>query len=219
MSDHRAVFEAHFAEHMNTRVEAGSVLHHAGSVSERVRFLRSGIVLEVSRDPSGAETILGLVGPGEIVDLATAVDGRPHHSDSIAATPCHVISSDAASFRDALRHDARLCSAVALGLAQRVRWIGDAAHERGSQAVAGRVAGRLLDLAVMLGRAQGDAIEVEMPIDQSALARLAGTSRESTCKTLRHFRREGVVDYRGRRLRILRPEALGRIRCRGRVRP
>jgi hypothetical protein len=41
--------------------------------------------------------------------------------------------------------------------------------------------------------------------------------RESTCKTLRRFQREGLVDYRRRRLRIMRPDALEEIKVTGRV--
>jgi CRP-like cAMP-binding protein len=54
-------------------------------------------------------------------------------------------------------------------------------------------------------------------VAQGDLGRLAGISRESTCKALRSFQSQGLLDYRGRRLRILRPDVLERIRCTGRM--
>jgi CRP-like cAMP-binding protein len=73
-----------------------------------------------------------------------------------------------------------------------------------------------LDLAELLGRQRGDAIDVDLPFPQRDLGGLAGMCRESACKTLSRWKSEGTVDYQGRRLRILRPDVLYRIRCAGR---
>ena len=214
-----SMFETLFSdEAVIRRVDRGTILHLAGAPGDRVHLLRSGLVLHVARDASGAETILGLSGPGEIIDPASAVDGADYQFDALTSTGCVVAGIDARRFRSALARDAALSLAVARALASRVRWISEAAHERSAQQVSGRVAARLLDLARMLGRANAGSIEMELPIDQSTFARLAGTSRESACKTLRRFKADGLVDYQGRRLRILRPDALGYMRCAGKER-
>ena len=96
----------------------------------------------------------------------------------------------------------------------------DTAVERTSSEVPARLAGRLLDLADLLGTVRQGAVEMELPLAQGDLGRLAGMCRESACKTLRRFKSQGLLDYRGRRLRILRPDALERwsSRCKHRSR-
>jgi hypothetical protein len=41
--------------------------------------------------------------------------------------------------------------------------------------------------------------------------------RESACKTMSKMKKQGVIDYKGRKLRILRPDVLEKIRCAGRA--
>jgi CRP-like cAMP-binding protein len=98
-----------------------------------------------------------------------------------------------------------------------MRWLYATTLERTSSEVPARLAGRLLDLGDLLGRIHQGALEIDLPVAQGDLGRLAGISRESTCKALRSFKSQGLLDYRGRRLRILRPDALERIRCAGRA--
>jgi len=207
-------FDELFRERSVTReLGAGEMLYLAGTPSERVHLLRSGVILHVSRDAGGTETILGLATAGELIDPTAAIDSSFHQFDALAARRCLVSSIDSATFRAALSTDIALGLALIHALARRVRWIAETAHERASQQVSGRVAGRLLDLARLLGRPTDDAIELEMPIDQTTFASLAGTSRESACKALRRLKADGVLDYKGRRLRILRPDALSYMRC------
>ena len=127
-----------------------------------------------------------------------------------------MIGFDADLFAEILLDNAAAAVQLSVMMAERSRWIYDTALERTSSEVPARLAGRLLDLAVLLGRVRDGAVELELPLGQSDLGRLAGMCRESACKTLRRFRAEGWVEYRGRRLRILRPDALERVRCGGR---
>lgn len=204
-----------FENAVRRRLERGELLHLAGDHSTRVHLIERGLMLEIARDRSGHETIVGLVTRGRLVDEPSAVDGCAHHFDAFAATDCVVASLDASWFRYVVACDATLAVAVAGSLAGRVRRLSDTAHERSAQRVEGRVAGSLLDLAGMLGRERDGEIELELPVGQRDFGRFAGTSRESACKTLRRFKSQGLVDYRGRRLRILRPDALRYLRCAG----
>jgi CRP-like cAMP-binding protein len=127
-----------------------------------------------------------------------------------------VLGIDADMFVQMLSRSPSGALELARAMAQRTRWLCDAALERSTATVPARLAGRLLDLADLLGRVDRGAIEMELPLAQEDLGSLAGMCRESACKTLRTFKRQGLLDYRGRRLRILRPDALERIRCSGR---
>ncbi|HYP23933.1 MAG TPA: Crp/Fnr family transcriptional regulator, partial [Actinomycetota bacterium] len=171
----------------------------------------------VGRDADGGETILGLCLPGEVAGAVAAVDARPHPYDYVAATAVAALGVDARLFVAVVSANPDACLALTRLFTRRVRWLCDATLERTSGGVPSRLAGRLLDLAEMLGRQRGSGIDVELPFPQRDLGGLAGMCRESACKTLSRWKAEGTVDYEGRRLRILRPDVLSRIRCAGRA--
>jgi CRP-like cAMP-binding protein len=204
------------ARAVRRKLAAGDVLAFAGETPERVHVVVSGVLKLVGRDFDGTETILGLCVPGDVAGAMVALDRRPLPYDYAAATPAVVVGIDALQFAEVLARNPPAALELARALSARIRWLCDAALERTSAHVPSRLAGRLLDLAELLGRASGDAIDVELPFPQRDLGGLAGMCRESACKTLSRWKSQGTVDYEGRRLRILRPDVLYRIRCAGR---
>lgn len=196
-------------------VAAHRTLLLSGDRTRRVLLLLRGVVKLAARNGEGRETLLGLALPGDVVGEVAAIDELPQPLDAITATPCEVLGVDADAFMSVIARDPAAADALLRSLAARYRWMCDTALERTSSEVPGRLAGRLLDLADLLGEVREGTIEMEIPLAQEDLARLAGMCRESACKTLRRFKHAGLVDYRGRRLRILRPDALERIRCAG----
>lgn len=194
----------------------GDALAFAGDAPDRVHVVVAGVLKLVGRDVEGNETILGLCVPGDVAGAIAVVDGRPQPCDYVAATAVTALGLDAAVFREVVARNPRACLALTGLLTVQLRWLCDAALERTSAHVPSRLAGRLLDLADLLGRREGSAIDVDLPFPQRDLGGLAGMCRESACKTLSRWKAEGTVAYEGRRLRILRPDVLYRIRCAGR---
>lgn len=191
----------------------GDSLHLAGDLPQRVHLIVRGVVKLSARDGEGDETILGLALPGMVVGDIAAVDGGFQPLDSVAATAVDALGMEAERFREIIFRNPRAALELARLTAERTRWMVETAIERTSGEVTTRLAGRLLDLAELLGRQRGAAIELELPVGQRDLGRLAGICRESTCKTMRRLKAAGVVDYEGRRLRILRPDSLRKMKC------
>jgi CRP/FNR family cyclic AMP-dependent transcriptional regulator len=195
------------------RLEPGDILHLAGHRSDRIHLIVEGVVKLSLRDSEGEETILGLAPAGTIVGDVAAVDGRPQPLDAVAATPVVACGVDADLFVDIVFADPSAARELSRLQAARTRWVIETALERTSGEVTARLAGRLLDLGQMLGTSFGKQITVDLPLSQRDLGKLAGMCRESTCKTLRRLKAAGVVDYQGRKLRILRPDSLRKMRC------
>lgn len=189
-------------------LKPGEALHFAGERIDRVHFVRGGVIKLSARNGEGDEAILGLAVAGELVGDIAAIDGLPQPA---------VLGVEGAVLIDVLSRNARAAIEIARLMAQRSRWMADTALERTASEVPARLAGRLLDLADLLGYINDGSVEVDMPMAQEDLGRLAGMCRESACKTLRRFKAAGLLDYKGRRFRILRPDALERIRCAGRA--
>jgi CRP-like cAMP-binding protein len=196
---------------------AGDVLHLSGDPRPRVHLVTRGVIKLSARDGEGRETIVGLALPGDLVGELAMLDELCQPADAIAATWAEALGLDAPSLCAALQDCPGAALALARGMAKQMRWLYATTLERTSSEVPARLAGRLLDLGDLLGRIQEGTLEIDLPVAQGDLGRLAGISRESTCKALRSFQSQGLLDYRGRRLRILRPDVLERIRCTGRM--
>ena len=188
----------------------------AGESAERIYVVTAGVMKLCARDSSGAETILGLAVEGQLAGDLGALEGS-HPYDGVAATDCSVLAIDAELFVEIVTGHQTASLELSRTLAEKWRRMSDVALERTTGEVPVRLAGRLLDLAELCGRMNSGTIEMQLPLAQEDLGRLAGMCRESACKTLRRFKKAGVVDYRGRDIRILRPDVLEKIRCAGRA--
>jgi len=196
----------------------GDILFLAGDDAQRIYVVDTGVLKFSARDGEGAETILGLAVEGDLVGDVAALEDALQPLDAVAATEREVVGFETEMLLELIRSNNDAAMELARSLAQKTRWLAAAALERTSGELPQRLAGRLLDLAELLGRVKGDAIELELPLAQKDLGRLAGMCRESACKTLRHFQAQGVLEYEGRKLRIHRPDLLQQIRCAGRAR-
>jgi CRP/FNR family transcriptional regulator len=197
---------------------AGDTLLFAGQEVARVYLVIDGIFKLTADDAEGRQAVLGLGIQGELMGLAATIDGSPQALGVVAAAPAKVCSFPAGSLRAIGERDGRVAAAVALELATQLRWMTSIAFERSSREAGARLAGRILDLGDLIGRMSGGTVEIDLPIAQGDLARMAGMVRETACKQIGRLREQGIVDYSGKKLRILRPDLLQRMRCGERVR-
>lgn len=198
-------------------LERGEALYLTGDSQERVHLVESGILKLACRDAEGRETTLALALPGDLSGEMAACDGYVQPLDVIALTSCKVIGVDADLFIDVATLNAGAALELARTLAARTRWIAATASERTTNDVPSRLAGRLLDLAEIIGRMRSGTIELDLPLTRTDVGQLAGMCRESASKTLSSWARQGVLEHNGKTLRIFRPDALERIRCAGRA--
>jgi CRP/FNR family cyclic AMP-dependent transcriptional regulator len=198
------------------RVEAGTVIYLEGDSEPRAHLIGAGVVKLSTRDTGGREAILGLALVGDLIGEIPVIDGKSQPTDALAVTGCELMGFESDLLRSLLAQNGRAALAVARSLSARLRWVSETALERTSSDVPARLAGRLLDLAELLGAADGGG-EFDLPLVQADLGSMAGMSRESACKTLRSFKVRGLLEYSGRRIRILRPDLLELVRTGGAV--
>jgi CRP/FNR family transcriptional regulator, cyclic AMP receptor protein len=199
------------------RLEEGEYLYVCGDRERRCHLIASGTIKLVARDAEGEETILALAVPGDIVGDVAGLDELGQPLDAVALSDSDVYGFDVDHLLRALTSHPEAALELARSLAAKTRWMYETTLERSAGEVPARLAGRLLALADILGYVDGGTLQMDLPMHQGELGRLAGMCRESACKALRNFKKHGVVDYEGRKLRILRPDVLEKIRCAGRA--
>ena len=199
------------------RLEPGELLVLSGDEVRWLHLVERGVLKLSALGGEGEEATIGLAVEGALVGLTSLLADVAQPFDVIALTDCELAAIPAETFlRIAESHPAALIEIareIAHGSLTLARCAGESRMGDGSA----RLAGRLMELAELLGHMKGGAIELRLPVGQRDLGQLAGMCRENTCKTLRRLRSKGVLDYRGRNFRIMRPDLLEKIRCGERV--
>jgi CRP/FNR family transcriptional regulator, cyclic AMP receptor protein len=164
----------------------------------------------------GTRAVLGLRGPGDLIGEMPSLDGGRQPAEANALTGAEVLIVPTVVFEQVLTMNPTACASVAAGIAQQLRWSYEVCSDGINGVAKARVAGRILDVADVIGEVRNGAVEMSAPISQADLAGMAGVCRESATRVIGDLRRDGAIAYSGRRLRILRPDMLERIKCAGR---
>ena len=181
--------------------DRGDVLFHEGDVTRHAVLIESGSVKIVVRRPDGADMLLAVRGPNDLVGEMAAFDGSPRSAGAVAMSRVDVHVIDAPAFEAFVRANNNVAWMLLRSMAERQR---DADQRRLSQATASvshRVAAELLDMAereVALGSDGG-----ELLVSQSELAEAVGATREAVAKALGDLRKDGAIETARRRMKIV----------------
>lgn len=198
-------------EHFDTElVEAGERIYQFGDLAERVYVLKSGRVKITRASDDGKDFILYFISPGEIFG-ELAITGRERRTGTATviddAFVCAVDREHFEAFM--LRHPE-----VSLDVSRVIGRRKDSTERRIldmiSKDVRTRLAHTLAELAQDFGILEKRRARIDLPLTQSDLAQLVGSTRETTSTVFNEFRRQGLVDSEGKTVWVLDTEALDR---------
>jgi CRP/FNR family cyclic AMP-dependent transcriptional regulator len=155
-------------------------------------LMRSGLAKVRSINHDGEETVLAVLGPGDLCgDMAVLAPSRQRSADVVTLVPCTVAILRAGPFQALLQSELGLALALARLQAQRLQAL-NRRYGLGTADATTRLLATLLDLALRSspGAAATDPIP---PLPQRELAVLAGLARETASRTLSKLRLRGTV--------------------------
>ena len=192
-------------------IGGGAALYREGEPSGAVYFLREGRVklYRSSEGPKTRDQILGVVGDGSVLGLASALEGKPQSQGATALTDCVLY----AVFRDDLvnvmlsQPEASLC--LARALSSRTRELEDLVGDLVFHSAPQRVARMLLNLATEEGRVTKRGVVFEPSLSRQEMAEATGISREALSRALSRLAQESILDLTsGKTIVILKPAEL-----------
>lgn len=188
-------------------VEAGEAVFLVGQAQARLFVVHEGHVKVSRTSEAGRETIVRVLGPGEVAgDLPFLTGGRPEN-DAIALEPTALCTFTHVDLANLVRRfpdiGVAMLKTVAFKLSSAERMLAALA----SADVGARVAAYLLDCPTNWDPTGG--ATVHLPIAKKDVAAHLGTSPETLSRRLAEFERDGLVRVRGADIDILDPFALG----------
>jgi|HubBroStandDraft_1064217.scaffolds.fasta_scaffold43777_2 CRP-like cAMP-binding protein len=179
------------------RCPGNTVLFAEEQPPRSVLFLLEGKVKLSMNSVEGRRLILGIVGPGEILDLASAVSSSPHGITAETQLPCVMGAISRQSFFDFLLSYPLACQNVARQLSLESRRNCDQLRTVGLAWTAAAKLARLLLEWSGDGRQTERGIRFLCPLTHEEIGEHIGVSRETVSRTLHGFRTRKLIEQRG----------------------
>jgi len=189
--------------------QKGEAVFHAGDRADSAIVVAAGLLKIHRLTAAGAEVVLGLSGPGDLLGEISAVRDALRSASATALEAVDALVIPVPELRAFLSaHPAATVGLLAMTL-RRLYSADERRLEFATAEALARVASRLVELADRFGeRLAGGAVEVALPINQEELASWSAASRESTARSLRTLRELGLIETRRMRLTVLDLEGL-----------
>lgn len=188
---------------VEVRLRRGEVLFAEGEPGDRSYVIADGKLKLGHTAPDGRETIIAVLGPGEMLGELSLFDPGPRAATATAIAPSRLLELRHEDLQAFLEGRPQLSTQLLQGLAQRLRRTNAALADLVFSDVPGRVAKALLDLANRFGERVEEGTRVVHDLTQEELAQLVGASRETVNKALAEFGNRGWIRLEGRAVVIL----------------
>lgn len=187
---------------------AGTRVFHEGDSSDACYIVKEGSFRVTREHTDGRAITLATLGPGEIFGELAMLDGDKRSASAEAVTDGELLALPAADVRGLLARHPEIALKLVAGLVRRLRAANVRLSKQSFQTVPSRVAGILAQLSREAQDNGDSAAEVTIRMNQTDLAQLAGTSRESVSRFLAELERAGVVRSGRGRVTVLDPPKL-----------
>ena len=191
---------------------AATRVFHEGDSSDACYIVSEGSFRVTREHSDGRAITLATLGPGEIFGELAMLDGDKRSASAESITDGTLLALPANDVRNLLSRNPEIALKLVAGLVRRLRAANMRLSRQSFQTVPSRVAGILAQLS-RDGQepgvdGDGEMSEVTIRMNQTDLAQLAGTSRESVSRFLAELERAGVVRSGRGRVTVLQPNKL-----------
>ena len=191
-------------------VSKGDVLIQEGQIGDHMYVIVEGKVKLGQTSTDGRESLLGVLGPGEMFGELSLFDPGMRTSTATALTDTTVLLMGHDQLKPWLSGRPEVAAALLQALARRIRRTNDAMADLVFSDVPGRVAKALMDLGEKFGEVTPEGLMVTHDMTQEELAQLVGASRETVNKALADFAQRGWIRLESRQVLIIDVERLGK---------
>ncbi|TAK70872.1 MAG: Crp/Fnr family transcriptional regulator [Actinomycetota bacterium] len=193
-----------------TPIARGGIIFAEGEPGDRLYVISEGKVKLGTTSADGRESLLAVLGPGEMCGELSLFDPGLRTATATALTDAVVLGLGQPQLRPWLSGRPEVAEALLQALARRMRRTNEAMSDLVFSDVPGRVAKALLDLGDRFGEVTTDGLQVTHDMTQEELAQLVGASRETVNKALADFAQRGWIRLESRSVLLLDLERLER---------
>ncbi len=192
------------------RYKKKDMIFLSGEKGNRVYMLKAGVVKISKYSEDGKEIILSMVNPGEIFGEMALVENAPREFVSEAMMDSYVCIANREDFLKYLHRYPEMSMQITKIIGMKFKKLGQKVEDLVFKNVYQRLALLLLNLLESYGYRKNERSYLYVKLTHYDIASLIGSTRETTTSCLNDFKREGLIDFDGRRIVIINPEGLKR---------
>ncbi|MGA0077962.1 MAG: Crp/Fnr family transcriptional regulator [Candidatus Nanopelagicales bacterium] len=192
------------------KISRGDELFVEGDPGEHLYAIVEGKIKLGTASSDGRESLLAVLGPGEMFGELSLFDPGPRTATATAIVDSKVLGLGHEDLGPWLSGRPGVSQELLKSLAQRLRRTNEALADLVFSDVPGRVAKALLELSEKFGSRRDDGLYVAHDMTQEELAQLVGASRETVNKALAEFAQRGWVKLEPRAVLLVETERLSR---------
>ncbi|MGA0107699.1 MAG: Crp/Fnr family transcriptional regulator [Candidatus Nanopelagicales bacterium] len=192
------------------KISRGDELFVEGDPGEHLYVIVEGKIKLGTASSDGRESLLAVLGPGEMFGELSLFDPGPRTATATAIVDSKVLGLGHEDLGPWLSGRPGVSQELLKSLAQRLRRTNEALADLVFSDVPGRVAKALLELSEKFGSRRDDGLYVAHDMTQEELAQLVGASRETVNKALAEFAQRGWVKLEPRAVLLVETERLSR---------
>lgn len=181
----------------------GEVVFREGDPGDSLYVIVSGKVKLARTSADGRESLMSVLGPGEMFGELSLFDPGPRLTTAYVVSDADFISLGNDALRGFLADHPEVAMQMLAGLAHRLRRTNEGLSDLVFTDVPGRVAKALLDLSDRFGRRTDLGVLVSHELTQEELAQLVGASRETVNKALADFAHRGWITLGAKSVTLL----------------
>lgn len=186
---------------------AHAMIFRESDACQGLHVMISGLVKLYRASRTGREQIVDVVAEPRALSVTPLFDGDNYPASATALARTRTVFLPRSDFDHLFRTRPDFAVSMARELARRVRATTAITENISLKQVPARLASRIIENARLCGAWEAPGT-FRMTLNQEELARLLNTSRESVARAYSELRRQGLIEQRGSRVRILQPETL-----------
>jgi CRP/FNR family transcriptional regulator, cyclic AMP receptor protein len=147
---------------------------------------------------SGRRLAVAVAGPGDLLDVASVVTGRPYCVTTETVYPCVIASVSREKFNRFLSLRPTLVEVLLGEMAAQYNLFCDTARLLGlDNSIPRRLANLLLQWCHSRGKAANDGVRINVAMTHEEIGEFVGASRETVTRIFSGFRERGLVEIHG----------------------
>jgi CRP/FNR family transcriptional regulator, cyclic AMP receptor protein len=175
----------------------GDVLFRNGEEGHSLYMITSGKIKIIRQSRDGDEMILAVLSAGDFCGEMALLDGMPRSADAVAVEETHLYGLNRKDFLSYVMNNETAVKAILAALSKRLRKADDFLEDIFFLNVAGRLAKKLIDLALTNGSREDEQGTIKLSVTQKDLAGMIGATREIVNKELRILREKKLIGLAG----------------------
>ncbi len=176
-----------------SRLQAGAVVFREGDAPDGCYLILKGAVKVCVSEPDGQQSLLAILGQGDVVGEMALLDRLPRSATVTALKGCELCHLPTAAFDRLAQSDLAVYRQLLRVLSARLR-AGNERYAVQRMALSGRLARAFLQLAVSCGEQLPDRrILIHQRVSQAELGNMIGAARENVNRQLAEWRRHQLL--------------------------